>query len=155
MTKTNALRLLENAAIAYRMLEYDVSDGYVDAISTAHKLGIPEEQTFKTLVAQAPGPEYFVFVIPGNESLNLKKAAHAAGRKSIEMITVKQLLPLTGYMHGGCSPIGMKKQFPTFIDETAILFETIGVNGGRVGLSIAIAPQTLADFIGAKLVDLV
>ena len=111
---------------------------------------------FKTLVTQAPpGKEFFVFVVPASGELDLKKAAKACGRKSIEMIPQKLLFPLTGYVHGGCSPVGMKKAFPTYLDETAILYDEIFVSGGRIGLSVGVAPETLAGFLGAEFADLI
>jgi len=152
--KTNVLRLLEGAGVPFRWFEYDVSDGKIDAVSISAKIGESPEQVFKTLVAQGPRKEYFVFVVPAPATLDLKKAARAAGQKSIEMIPQKMLLPLTGYIHGGCSPIGQKKLFPTFIDETAQLYDHICVSGGRVGLNIAIEPDALRDFISAQYVDL-
>ncbi len=152
--KTNAVRLLENANIAFTAHEYDVSDGEIDAQSIARKLGVEGDQVFKTLVAETPDKAHFVFIVPAVASLNLKKAARAAGAKSIAMIKQKELLPLTGYIHGGCSPIGMKKLFPTFIDETAILFEKIFVSGGKVGLNLEIAPEDLAGFVPAEFADL-
>ncbi|MGE4564892.1 MAG: Cys-tRNA(Pro) deacylase [Victivallaceae bacterium] len=152
--KTNALRLLEAEAITFAPFEYDVSDDRIDAVSVAEKLGAPPEQVFKTLVTVSPDKEYFVFIIPGDAELDLKKAARAAGKKSIEMIKAKELLPLTGYVHGGCSPVGMKKLLPTRIDETAILFERIFVSGGRIGLNLAISPEDLAGFINAEFADL-
>lgn len=154
--KTNARRLLENASIPFRFYEYDVADGRIDGRSIAEKIGESPDQVFKTLVTQAPpGKEYFVFVVPASGELDLKKAAKACGRKSIEMIPQKLLFPLTGYVHGGCSPIGMKKQFPTFIDETAILYDYICVSGGRIGTNLGIDPEALASFIGAELVPLI
>ncbi len=153
--KTNVARLLEEAGVPHRILEYDVSDGLLDARSCAGKLGVPEEQMFKTLVAVAPGPLYRVFVIPAPATLDLKKAARAASVKSIEMIPQKQLMPLTGYIHGGCSPVGMKKPFPTFFDESALLYDFICVSAGRIGASIAVAPETLAEFLHASFADLV
>lgn len=153
--KTNVARLLEEAGVPHRILEYDVSDGLLDARSCARKLGVPEERMFKTLVAVAPGPLYRVFVVPAPATLDLKKAAKAASVKSIEMIPQKQLMPLTGYVHGGCSPVGMKKPFPTFIDDTAILHEVVCVSAGRIGASVAIAPEALAEFLHASFADLV
>ncbi|MBE6380392.1 MAG: Cys-tRNA(Pro) deacylase [Lentisphaerae bacterium] len=152
--KTNAVRLLENTAISFNVHEYDVSDGEIDAQSIARKLNVDGDQVFKTLVAESPEKEHFVFVVPAVATLNLKKAARAAGVKSIAMIKQKELLGLTGYIHGGCSPIGMKKLFPTFIDETAILFERIFVSGGKVGLNLEIPPEDLAGFINAEFADL-
>ena len=154
-TKTNALRLAETAGLHFSAYEYDISDGRIDAVSIAEKIGRPPEEVFKTLVTQAPGKEYFVFIVPAAGELDLKKAAKVSGKKSIELIPSKELLPLTGYIHGGCSPLGMKKLFPTFIDETAVLFDTICVSGGRVGLNIAVPPETLASVINAKFADIV
>ena len=153
--KTNALRLAESGNLAYEAFEYDISDGLIDAKSIADKLGRGEDEVFKTLVAEAPGHEHFVFIVPAAGELDLKKAAKAAERKSIELILLKELLPLTGYVHGGCSPLGMKKLFPTFLDETAMLFDRIWVSGGRVGLNIAVHPKTLASVINAKFADIV
>ena len=154
MEKTNVLRLLDNAGISYRALEYSAEDGRIDALSIAEKTGIPPEQCFKTLVTENPAHEHFVFVMPATSGLDLKKAAKASHSKSIAMILQKTLLPLTGYIHGGCSPIGMKKQFPTFIEETAQLYDFIGVSGGRIGLTVVIDPLDLAAFIGAQFADL-
>ena len=153
--KTNAIRLLENGNVPFHFYEYDVSDGRIDGKSIAEKIGKSPDQVFKTLVTQAPpGKDYFVFVVPASGELDLKKAAKACGRKSIEMIPQKLLFPLTGYIHGGCSPIGMKKLFPTYIDETAILFDKICVSGGRIGTNLGLDPEKLAAFINAQFVDL-
>ena len=154
MEKTNVLRLLDNAGIPYRALEYSAEDGRIDALAIAEKTGIPPEQCFKTLVTENPAHEHFVFVMPATSGLDLKKAARVSGSKSIAMILQKTLLPLTGYIHGGCSPIGMKKLFPTFIEETAQLYDEIGVSGGRIGLTVVIDPADLATFIGAQFADL-
>ena len=153
--KSNAMRLLEESSIQFVPHEYDISDGEIDGRSIARKLGKSNDEVFKTLVTQAPGPEYYVFVVPSSGELNLKKAAKAAKVKSIEMIPLKKLLPLTDYVHGGCSPIGMKKKFPTFIDETAILFDRMFVSGGYVGLNLEIAPEELAGFIDAEFADII
>lgn len=153
--KSNAMRLLDENSVPFIPHEYDVSDGEIDGRSIARKLGKSCDEVFKTLVTEAPGPEYFVFVVPAAGELNLKKAAKAAKVKSIEMIPQKKLLPLTGYIHGGCSPVGMKKKFPTFIDETAILFDRIFVSGGYVGLNLEIAPEELAGFIEAEFADII
>lgn len=154
VAKTNAMRLAETAGARYCAYEYDVSDGRIDALSIAEKIGRSPDEVFKTLVTEAPGHEYFVFVVPAASELELKKAARAAGKKSIDLIPQKQLLPLTGYVHGGCSPLGMKKVFPTFIDESAILFETVCVSGGRIGLNLAFAPEELAGLINAEFADI-
>lgn len=153
--KTNALRLLDLAGIDYAIREYDVSDGLIDARSIAIKTGLPFEQCFKTLVAVNPAKEHFVFVVPATGELDLKKAARAAKSKSMEMIPLKELLPTTGYVHGGCSPVGMKKQFPAFIEESAQLFDEIGISGGKIGLNIRLDPVKLAALIGARFADLV
>lgn len=154
MKKTNAMRLLENAGIAFKMREYDISDGRIDAVSAAQKMGETVDRVYKTLVAMAPDREYCVFVVPAEHTLNLKKAAHAAGKKSIEMLPAKQLLPLTGYIHGGCSPVGMKKQFPTWIDISAANKDYICVSAGKVGCNMAVNPRGLADFITANFAEL-
>ena len=153
--KTNALRIIESAGVRFQAFEYDIADGMIDAVSIARKIGRTPEEVFKTLVTEDPKHEHFVFVVPAAGELDLKKAAKVTGKKSIDLIPSKQLLGLTGYIHGGCSPVGMKKAFPTFIDETAILFENICVSGGRVGLNIAIAPDELAQLTGAEFTDLV
>jgi len=152
--KTNAMRLLEQASVPYELLEYDTSDGLLDACSMARKIGRPPEQVFKTLVTTSGPREFFVFVVPGSDELDLKAAARAAGRKRIEMIPQKTLFPLTGYIHGGCSPVGMKKLFPTFIDETAQLFDRICVSGGKIGYSISVAPLQLADLVHGSFADI-
>lgn len=154
MIKTNVVRLLSAAELPFKVLEYSVADGKVDAMSIAEKTGEEPDQTFKTLVTETPKKEYFVFVIPAPAVLDLKKAAAAAGVKNLDMIPQKNLFPLTGYVHGGCSPIGMKRSFPTFIDETAILFDHINFSGGHLGVMISMEPETACSFIGAKFVDL-
>ncbi|HCK87302.1 MAG TPA: Cys-tRNA(Pro) deacylase [Erysipelotrichaceae bacterium] len=142
-TKTNAMRMLESAGIAYTEHTYDVEDGKLDGVSVAEKCGEDPEQVFKTLVTEGNDRNHYVFVIPVKEKLDLKACARAAGVKSIEMIPQKELLPLTGYIHGGCSPVGMKKPFPTFFDETVVLFDTILVSGGRIGTQVEVAPDDL------------
>ena len=152
--KTNAVRLLDHAEIPYQLFQYDITDGKLDAISMAAKMQADPDTVFKTLVTVNQNKEYFVFVIPGPASLDLKKAAKVSGSKSIEMILQKNLLPLTGYIHGGCSPIGMKKRFPTFIDETAQLFDSIRVSAGKIGFCISISPEALKNYIDASFADL-
>ena len=154
MTKTNAVRLLEAAGVQYIAREYDTADGEISGVVVAAKTGQESERVFKTLVTEGKNTGLNVFVIPSNTELDLKKAAQAAGDKYIEMIKSRELEPKTGYVHGGCSPIGMKKQFPTFIDETAELYDTIIVSGGRVGLQIEIAPADLARLTAAVFHDL-
>ena len=148
--KTNVMRLLDAAETPYTPHEYDTADGQIDARSMARKIGKPEEQVFKTLVTQSNTGEFFVFVIPGNAELDLKKAAKASSMKKIEMIPSRTLLPVTGYIHGGCSPLGMKKRFRTFLDETAMLFDTICVSGGRIGFCVEVAPPDLVSLVSAK-----
>ena len=150
MEKTNVLRLLDNAGIPYRALEYSAEDGRIDALSIAEKTGIPPEQCFKTLVTENPAHEHFVFVMPATSGLDLKKAAKVSGSKSIAMILQKTLLPLTGYIHGGCSPIGMKKFFPTVLDESASCLEKICISAGRVGAQVCLSPQDLEKMIKLK-----
>ena len=153
--RTNAVRLLETAGIAVTEKFYDVSDGAIDAVSVARKIGEPVEQVFKTLVTRSNQNDCFVFVVPAAEELDLKKAAVATHRKSIEMLPQKLLLPLTGYIHGGCSPVGMKKKLPTIIEESAVLFDHICVSGGCVGCNIAVNPEALAEYLGATFTDII
>ena len=152
--KTNAMRMLDTAGIAYQVHTYDTEDGAIDGVSVAEKCGQDPDQVFKTLVTVGDDRSHYVFVIPVKEKLDLKKAAKQAGVKSVEMIPQKELLGLTGYIHGGCSPVGMKKPFATWIDETAILFDTICVSGGKVGMQVEVTPQALCELIGAKLASL-
>ena len=154
MTKTNVMRLLEAAGIAYRTAEYEYDEANLSGLHAAEQVGMDAEQVFKTLVTRGDKTGILVFCIPVDMELDLKKAAKVSGQKNIEMLPSKQLLPLTGYIHGGCSPVGMKKPFKTFIDETAILYDHICVSGGRVGTNLAIEPETLAKFIGADFADL-
>ncbi|MBQ3369380.1 MAG: Cys-tRNA(Pro) deacylase [Mogibacterium sp.] len=152
--KTNAMRLLDSAGINYSMASYDYDESDLSGVHAAHELGVSEDVVFKTLVTRGDGNAFFVFVIPVAESLDLKKAAKASGNKSIEMIHVKEILDITGYIRGGCSPIGMKKAYPTFIDETAILFEKIYFSAGKRGVQIILNPETLAEVSNAEFCDL-
>ena len=154
MSKTNAVRLLDAAGIPFEVREYDVSDGEVSGIAVAAKIGQEPERVFKTLVTEGKDGGYIVFVIPANTELDLKKAAHAADDKYVQLIKARELEPLTGYVHGGCSPVGMKKQFPTYIDETAEIHDTIFVSGGRIGLQIEITAADLARLINASFTEL-
>ena len=151
--KTNVMRLLEQAGIAYVPHFYDPDNG-IDGQSVARSLGEDPQAVFKTLVTQGRDRTHYVFVSPVTSTLDLKLAARACGEKFIEMIPQKNLLPLTGYIHGGCSPVGMKKPFPTFIDETAQLFDTICVSAGKVGAQVELAPDALADLVHARFVPL-
>lgn len=142
-TKTNAMRMLDNAGISYAVHTYDTNDGMIDGISVALKCQEDPEQVFKTLVCRGDDGNHYVFVIPVGEKLDLKACARSVGVRSVAMIPQKELLPLTGYIHGGCSPVGMKKQFKTVYDETVVLFDSILVSGGRVGMQVEIAPDDL------------
>jgi len=155
MNKTNVIRLLEVNNIGYDVREYEFTPEEIDAVSVANMIGEEPEKVFKTLVARGDKSGICVFVIPGNCSLNLKKAAISSGNKKIEMVKEKELLPLTGYIKGGCSPIGMKKSFTTFIDETAQLWETIFVSAGIRGMQVEISPNDLIKLISAKGSDLI
>ena len=151
--KTNVMRVLEQHNIPYTAHFYP-ADGPIDGVSVAAFLGQDPEQVFKTLVTKAASGNYYVFDIPVAENLDLKKAAKAVGEKSIAMIPQKDLLPLTGYIHGGCSPVGMKKQFPTVFHETLVLFDTICVSAGKIGAQIEAAPQDLIQLLGAAAADI-
>ncbi|MBQ8830874.1 MAG: Cys-tRNA(Pro) deacylase [Oscillospiraceae bacterium] len=154
MTKTNVMRLLEQAKIEYTALEYEFDENDLGGEHAADFLGLPYEQVFKTLVTRGSKGGIYVFCIPVDMELDLKKAAVCAGEKKIEMIHVKELLGLTGYIRGGCSPIGMKKKYPTFIDETATLFDIISVSGGQRGIQIRLSPFELAEYIEAQFCDI-
>ena len=151
--KTNAMRILDRAGVSYEHFSYEC-DEFVDGAQTADHLGLPHEKVFKTLVTVAPDREHYVFVIPIDEELDLKKAARAAGEKSVEMIHQKELLPNTGYIHGGCSPVGMKKLYATVIDASAEALERIYVSGGKIGTQVGVNPKALAEFIGAAFADI-
>lgn len=146
--KTNVMRLLEQAGVSYQPHSYASPDGAVDGVTIARLTGREPERVFKTLVARGASGGLYVFDIPVAETLDLKKAARAVGEKSVAMLPQKELLPLTGYVHGGCSPVGMKKQYPTVLDETAQLFDTILVSGGRIGTQVELAPTALAELVG-------
>ena len=152
MNKTNAMRILDKAKISYEEKEYP-SDIPLDAISVANYLNQPLSMVYKTLVT-ANGHNYYVFCLPSDAELDLKVAAKEVNEKSLEMIPQKQLLPLTGYIHGGCSPVGMKKQFPTIIDLSAKEKDYIFVSGGKVGLQIKVNPRELCDLIQARFVKI-
>ena len=152
--KTNVMRTLEQKKIAYTPHEYP-ADGPVDGVSVAAYLNQDPEQVFKTLVTKGAGGGYYVFDIPVAENLDLKKAAKAVGEKSIAMLPQEELLPLTGYVHGGCSPVGMKKQFPTVFHETALDYDTIYISGGRIGAQVELAPRALLELLGASTADII
>ena len=154
MDKTNVMRVLDSKKVQYNSHEYE-PDATMTGEEIAGILGEPAEKVFKTLVTQAKSGQYYVFVIPVIGELDLKKAAKVAGEKSINMIKQKDLLPLTGYVHGGCSPIGMKKRFPTFLHETAKNFERIYVSAGKVGYQVELSPDDLVKIVGCKFADVV
>ena len=151
--KTNVMRLLDRKKIPYSSYTYN-PDPTMTGEDIANFLNEPPSRVFKTLVTQGKGTSYYVFVVPVNAELDLKKAAKAAGEKSVAMIKQKELLPLTGYVHGGCSPIGMKKQFPTFIHETALQYETIFVSAGKVGCQIELKPNDLMSAVKCEAADI-
>ena len=152
--KTNVMRILEKEKIVYEAIFYDCDD-FIDGITVADKTGRPHEQSFKTLVAQGKSEEYYVFVIPIAEELNLKRAAKTAGEKSIEMIHVKDIQKVTGYIRGGCSPLGMKKKYKTFIHQSAMDYDSIYISGGKLGVTLKVSPKELARIIPAQSSDLI
>lgn len=152
--KTNAARLLDKAKVKYRLIPYTVDENNLAADHVAEELGEDINRVFKTLVLHGGKSDYFVCVVPGNCEVDLKKAADAAGVKKADLIPMKELLPLTGYIRGGCSPIGMKKTFPTFFHTTATDFDEIFVSAGIRGLQIGINPSDLIGFVGASVTDL-
>ena len=151
ITKTNAARLLDSAGIAYELIPYSYSEDDLSAQSVAAELGEDIDMVFKTLVLRGDKSGLFVCVIPGDFEVDLKTAARLSGNKSCEMVHVKELLSLTGYIRGGCSPIGMKKQYPTFVHESALLYDYIYISAGQRGLQLKISPQDLIDFTGAQI----
>ena len=159
LTKTNAMRELEVAGVPFVAETYDAGDegtpGRDYGVHVAEMLGHDPDASFKTLVCVAPHGGHVVCCIPVASELDLKKAAAAAGEKSLAMMHVRDLEPVTGYVRGGCSPVGMKKRFPTLIDETAQLFDEVWVSGGRRGLSLELSPEALAEHLGASFADIV
>lgn len=153
-TKTNAVRIVLQAGIDCEEAFYDYDENDLNGKHAAVALGFPPEQVFKTLVARGPKNGIQIFCIPVCCELDLKKAAKAAGDKSIELIQVKELLPLTGYIRGGCSPVGMKKKYPTYIDETCQLWDKIAVSAGERGHQMILPPDSLAQLISAEYVDI-
>ncbi|MBQ6622483.1 MAG: Cys-tRNA(Pro) deacylase [Mogibacterium sp.] len=154
MNKTNAMRILDQSGLDYSWDEYEYDESDLSGTHAAEVLGVSEDEIFKTLVTRSETKELNVFVIPVAGELDLKKAAQASGHKRIEMIHVRELVDLTGYMRGGCSPIGMKKQYPTYIDETAVLFDRIFFSAGKRGVQIIMNAEDLAGLIGAEFADL-
>ena len=153
MKKTNAMRILESENIDFEIIEYSTKDG-IGGVDVAEKLGEDKDRVFKTLVTESKERENFVFVVSVSSELDLKKAAKASGSKKIEMIPQKKLLPLTGYVHGGCSPVGMKKEFKTFIDSSAENLDFFYVSGGKVGMQIKLNPKELVNLIDGEFADI-
>ena len=151
MLKTNAARQLDAAGIQYELIPYDYTEDDLSAQHVAAELGEDIDRVFKTLVLRGDRTGFFVCVIPGDFEVDLKVAARISGNKSCEMLHLKELLPTTGYIRGGCSPIGMKKPFPTYIHESALLYDFIYISAGQRGLQFKIAPQDLIDFVGAEI----
>ncbi|EOU1603897.1 Cys-tRNA(Pro) deacylase [Clostridium perfringens] len=153
--KTNAMRILDSKKINYEMLSYESEDGKIDGISVAHKIGVDEENVFKTLVAQGTSKELYVFVIPVAEELDLKSAAKIAGEKKVEMIPVKDILKHTGYIRGGCSPIGLRRPYKTFIHESAKDLDFMIVSAGKIGHQIKLNPNDLVEVVSGKFENLI
>jgi len=151
--KTNAMRILDSLGIEYTMLTYECKE-FEDGGQVADMLGLPHERVYKTLVCQGAGKGYFVFVIPIDAELDLKKAARSVGEKSVEMIHVKDIKDITGYVRGGCTSIGMKKDYPVRIDENAILYDDIYVSAGRIGCQMNLNPEKLLEAAGAEWADI-
>ena len=155
MKKTNAARLLDNKQIKYEIVEYEVNENDLSAIAVAAKLGQNVEQVFKTLVLRGNSNGIFVAVVPGDDEVNLKKAAKISGNKSVEMVHMKELLGLTGYIRGACSPLRMKKHYPIFIHKTCLDFEFIYVSAGKRGMQLKLNPKDLISCVGAEVCDLI
>ena len=152
--KTNVMRMLDKEKVPYTPHTYDHGDGAIDGASVAAKMGQDPARVFKTLVTQGAGKSYFVFVVPVLAELDLKKAARAVGEKSVAMLPQKELLPLTGYVHGGCSPVGMSKHFPTYFAEEVILVDTMICSAGKVGHQVEVAPDALIALVDGQVADL-
>ncbi len=152
--KTNAMRILDKNKIPYEIIQYEC-DEFIDGLHSAEKTGAPAEQSFKTLVMQGKSRQYYVFVLPIAEEVDLKAAARTVGEKSVEMIHVKDITAITGYVRGGCTPLGMKKQFPTILHESARNFDRIYVSGGRIGTTIIVNPDDLLSVVRGQYADII
>lgn len=152
--KTNAMRILDRNKISYEIINYEC-DEFIDGLHTAEKTGAPVEQSFKTLVMQGKSRQYYVFVIPIADEVDLKAAARAVGEKSVEMLHVKDITTVTGYVRGGCSPLGMKKQFPTVVHESASSYDNIYISGGRIGTTIIVNPDALLGVVRGTYADVI
>ena len=155
INKTNVARLLDKAKVKYELIPYEVDENDLSAIHVAESLGENIEQVFKTLVLHGDKTGYFVCVIPGEHEVNLKLAAKVSGNKKCDLIPMKDLLPLTGYIRGGCSPVGMKKKYPTYFEETCQLYDEIAVSAGERGHQMILAPEALVEFVGGVMVDII
>ena len=153
--KTNVMRLLDKAKISYRHMEYEVDENDLSGTHAADVMGVQHEMLFKTLVLHGDKTGYLVCVIPVDDEVDLKKAAKISGNKKVEMLPMKELLPLTGYIRGGCAPIGMKQQFPTYIHESAEALDEIGVSAGQRGQQVMLSPKELAKYIRAQFADII
>jgi Cys-tRNA(Pro)/Cys-tRNA(Cys) deacylase len=153
--KTNAMRILDTQKVPYEILTYDSKDGKIDGVSVAGKIGRDREQVYKTLVVVGSSKNLYVFVIPVEAELDMKKAAREAGEKNVEMLPVKDIQKFTGYIRGGCSPVGMKKNYPTFLDDSARKLETIIVSAGKIGFQVELAPDQLISAVEGEFADLV
>lgn len=152
--KTNAMRILEANKIEYEVYSLDLKEA-LDGVSVAHLLNVDENMFFKTLVTVGKSKEHYVFMVPVNDNLDLKKGAKVVGEKDLEMIPLKELLPLTGYVHGGCSPVGMKKQFKTVINETCLLFDNIYFSGGKIGVSVKVNKDDFINKMNIIVADII
>lgn len=152
--KTNAMRMLDRAHVNYKVYQYDASDGHIDGVSVAHKVGMPEDCVYKTLLTQSPDGDIFVLVIPVARELDLKLCARSCGVKRLSMLPVRRLLPVSGYVRGGCSPIGMKKRYPTRMDTSARDLDRMLVSAGRIGLQIGLCPSDLCAITDAQFAPL-
>ncbi len=152
--KTNAMRIIEKEKIPYNSYTYDAGDGAIDGVSVAHKMGQDEKKVYKTLVTKGTGRDYYVFVIPVAKELDLKACARSVGEKSVEMIKVSEINKVTGYIRGGCSPIGMKKDYKTVIDSSCLSLETMIFSGGKIGFQVEMSPDALIRLINADTADI-
>lgn len=147
--KTNAMRILDKNKISYEVLQYECEE-FIDGLHTAEQTGAPVEQSFKTLVLQGKSRQYYVFVLPIADEIDLKQAARLVGEKSVEMIHVKDITDITGYVRGGCSPLGMKKNYPVILQENACAYDRIYISGGRIGTTLCLSPDDLIRVTGAR-----
>lgn len=152
--KTNAMRILDSMKIEYNSYSYNSEDGKIDGVSVAEKIGVEPERVYKTLVAQGSSKNIYVFILPVADELDLKKAAKCTGEKKVEMIAVKDIFKITGYIRGGCSPLGMRKAYTTYLDESAVLLSALVVSAGKIGMQMELAVDDLLRVTGASLADL-